>query len=236
MIEVSQFSFLLLMMNATTMLDTVIDATSMISVVSTFSNSSTEEEVEGPPRVIHFLTSPMERKEAFYSSSSTPYAQLCYDPQQATLVAIMETRRKGRRDILPDSFPSLQATNTVATTSSSSTSQLSNASTFTLSTMTERHVERRESHLPFVLGTHTHYEEVMEEDENCLYLLQDCDVEAAPKTGPGCARALQKFVKSRPLRFLQVHKHQYPRHPLRERTVKHDYEPVQSQTSLQKWV
>lgn len=222
-------------MNATEVLDAVIDTTSIMSAVSSFSDSTLGEEKEGPPSVIHIPVSPLERKEAFYfASSSNPYAQLCYDPQQKTLMAIMETRRKGQRDILPDSFPPLQTTNTDDTTSSSSSSQLSNASTFTLSTMTEKRVDRHERYLPFVLGTEHNSNR---HNENCLYLLEDYDVEMAPnKTGPGCARALQKFVKSRPLRFLQVHKHQYPRQPLRERIVKHGYEPIQSQRSVQKWV
>lgn len=174
-------------------LETVIEAGSMVSAVSTFSEDSFEVQ-DGPPRVIHIPSSPLERKEAFYSSASTPYAQLCYDPQQATLVAIMENRRKGHRDVLPDSFPSMQAASTVATTSSSSI--ISNASTFSLSTMTDRPrgaVERRESHLPFVLGSSNISHEDFK-DENCLYLLHDCDTEEMPKSGVGCARALTKFV------------------------------------------
>jgi hypothetical protein len=207
------------------MLDAVIEAASLISAVSTFSQNSAETE-DGPPRMIHIPSSPLER--------STPYAQLCYDPQQSTLVAIMENRRKGRRDVLPDSFPSMQGTITVATNSSSSSSSIiSNASTFSLSTMTEQRVEGRESHLPFVLGSHPFESQ---EDENCLYLLHDCDTEQERKSGIGCAGAITKFVKSRPLRFLQVHKHQYPRQPLRERTVKHGYEPIQSQRSIKKWM
>lgn len=221
------------------MLDTIIDASSVISAVSTFSESFyEEEEEEGPPRIIHIPSSPLERNAAFYSTSTAPYAQLCYDPQQATLVAIMETRRKGRRDVLPDSFPSLQrTTHTVATTSSSFSSQLSNASTFTLSTMTERQMEKHEKNLPLVLGSKWEHDDDV--DENCLYLLEDCDDAPRNSSSPGCARALEKFVKKRtrrPLRFLQVHKHQYPRQPLRERVAKHEYEPVQMQRSLQKWL
>ena len=91
--------------------------------------------------------------------------------------------------------------------------------------------------LPMVLGsTATSTPKYQDEDENCMYLLQDCDVDGTSSSGgpAGCARALQKFCKSRPLRFLQVHKHQYP--PLKERIVKLGYEPIQSQRSLKKWM
>lgn len=224
------------MNTATQMLGAVIDASSLISAVSTFSESIFEDNEVGPPSFILVPSSPLERKEAFFAASSIPYAQLCYDPQQSTLVAtMMETHRKGQRDVLPDSFPSLQPNKTDATCSSNSscTSQLSNASTFTLSTMTDQRAKQEKKTLPFVLGT----QQCHEKDENCMYLLAaDTDKNTRKRSGgPGCARALQKLCKSRPFRFLQVH-HQ-PKHlpSLPERIIKHAYEPVQSQKSLAKW-
>lgn len=212
---------------ANIMLDTVIETASMGSDVSSLLSASTRD---GPPRTIHIPTSPLERQQGFYLSS--PYAQLCYDPQLATLVAVMETSRKARRPIAmetPDSFPSFQPTDTASTTSStsSSASNLSfGASTFTLSTMTEQHgAVEKESIGPFVLGSHIpEYE-----DDNCLYLLHDCDdVPGSHGDRIGCARALDRFVKSRPLAFF--HHHTHKRQPLRDRIIplKHGYEPIES--------
>lgn len=225
--------------NENTMLDTVIEASSMVSIISTFSESTCsykDDEREGPPLVIIVPNSPND--QALVSSSSAPYAQLCYDPHEETLVTIIETRRKGRRNVLSSPFPSLQRAYTAVTTSSSSSSQLSNASTFTLSTTSEQRAQRKERHAPFILGT-----EMYHVDENRIYLLADEQHDDTRKTTvPSCARAFTKIrkVHRRPFRFLQVRKHQYQprtnRPPLKERIVKHGYEPVQSQRSIQKWV
>jgi hypothetical protein len=214
-------------MEDTLLCDTIIEM-SVRSDVSSLLSVSTRD---GPPRTIIVPVSPLERKKVFYWSSFTPYAQLCYDPDQATLVAIMETRRKGRRPIVetPESFPSLNPTNTADTiSSSSSSSNLSfGDSTVTLSTMTEQHEVMEtcstENSKPFVLGTHI----PDNEDENCLYLLHECDdVPGRRGDGIGCARTLSKYVnKTRPFAFLHNHKqHQ----PIRDRIIplKHGYKLV----------
>jgi hypothetical protein len=93
--------------------------------------------------------------------------------------------------------------------------------------MTEQHGEvEKESIGPFVLGSYIpEYE-----DDNCLYLLHDCDDVPGRHGGRiGCARALDRFVKSRPLAFLHHH-HNSKRQPLRERIIplKHGYESIES--------
>jgi hypothetical protein len=215
------------------MLDTVIDiASTEGSDVSSLQSARTRD---GPPRTIQIPTLPLERKQAFYLSS--PYAQLCYDPQLATLVAVMETGRKARRPVMetPDSFPSFQPTNTASTTSSTTSSSSSSSSnlsfgdsTFSLSTMTEQRFEvEKESSGPFVLGSYIpEYE-----DDNCLYLLHDCDdVSGNHGDRIGCVRALDRFVKSRPFAFLHHNTTNNKRQPLRERIIplKHKYEPFES--------
>jgi hypothetical protein len=92
--------------------------------------------------------------------------------------------------------------------------------------MTEQHevVETcsADNSKPFVLGTHI----PDNEDENCLYLLHECD--DVPGRGDGIrgARIRSKYVnKTRPFAFLHNHKHQ---RAIRDSIIplKHGYKPM----------
>jgi hypothetical protein len=169
----------------------------------------------GPPRTISVPTDRDGKSTIICSKPANPFAQLCYDQRQGTIVTMLEVTADGKRKqsrrmpwMTPEVFPSI-----LASTPSSNDSSTSGG---TVSTLTR--VEGLDS-FDVDSGSGSGMDPILLGDEGLsLYLLHESREPTV--TGVGCSQVMQKLAKLNVTDRLKIRK--------RERT---EYDTAEKHTA-----